>query len=441
MPREVHATSLGRHFRRLVQIGRAATCSIVFCLMFTTLLRAQERIRSVTEAPLIEAYHRSPEAFFYLGPFQESLQASAAVEYTDNVDLSENNKISDLSFSQALTLDTTWTISHLNQLEFAFGGELTEHFYGNGRNQTTFAVDPNSKLQFKFEFSNFKVTLYDNFSYTQNPTTDPTATNTANLNNLTDTIGIAVDTDLSVAILTLSGDVTYNNQSGTDVNNQETAQTTGSRETFRFGSALGFQLSPDITYGLNATASRSTGIHAANVNSLSFGPFIHGKLTRDFEFDFEIGGTLVGTKPPVDPSYYFSAAIRYRLQKHWQLFLSGSHELIFTTGTNLTEQNVFELGTRLDLTRTLGFSAAPFVNFGDVKTTDVGFANNTPESQGSYTQFGIEASLTWKLRKRWSTSLTYKYIRRESGATFFTGTNASQNYIQNNIAFSIGYAF
>jgi hypothetical protein len=409
--------------------------------MFATLLRAQERVRSVAEAPLIQAYRRTAEAFFYLGPFQESLQAAAAVQYTDNVDLSEHNKISDLSFSQALSLDTTWTISHLNQLQFAFGGELIEHFYGNGRNQTTFAVDPNSKLQFKFEFSNFKVTLYDDFSYTQNPTTDPTATNTANLNSLTNTIGMAVDTDLNIAILTLSGDVTYNNQSGTDVNNQTTADTTGSRESFRFGSALGFQLSPDITYGFNTTATRSTGSHSANVNSLSFGPFIHGKLTRDFQFDFEVGGTLVDTKPPVQPSYYFTAAIRYRLNKHWQLFLSGSHELIFTTGTNLTEQNEFGLGTQLDLTHTIALSVAPFVNFGDVKTTEVGSANNTPANQGSYTQFGIDAGLTWKLRKRWSTSLTYKYIRRESGATFFTGTNASQNYIQNTVALSIGYAF
>jgi len=425
----------------LLHVGRAATCSVVFCVTFTSLLRAQERVRSVAEAPLIEAYRRSPEAFFYLGPLQESLEASAAVQYTDNVDLSEHNKISDLSYSQGLTLSTTWTISHLNQLQFAFGGELIEHFYGNGRNQVNLAVDPNSKLQFKFEFSDFKVTLYDDFSYTQNPTTDPTATNTANLNSLTNTIGMAVDTDLTFAIFSLSGDVTYNNQSGTNVDNQTTADTTGSRESLRFGSTLGFQLSPDITYGLNATATRSTGSHSANVNTLNFGPFIHGKLTRDFEFDFEVGGSLVDTKPPVQPSYYFTAAIRYHLNKHWHLFLSGSHELIFTTGTDLTEQNEFGLGTQIDLTHTIAFAASSFVNFGDVKTNDVGFTTNTGANQGSYTQFGIDAGLTWKLRKRWSTSLTYKYIRRESGATFSTGTTASQNYIQNTIALSIGYAF
>jgi hypothetical protein len=441
MRREVHAGSLGKHFRRLVQIGRTATWAVVFCMLVGTSLRAQERVRSVTEAPLIEAYRRSPEAFFYLGPFQEFLQASAVVEYTDNVDLSEHNKISDLSYSERLTLDTTWTISHLNQLEFAFGGALTEHFYGNGRNMVTFAVDPNSKIEFKFEFSDFKVRLYDDFSYTQNPTTDPTATNTANLNSLTNTIGMAIDTDLTIAIFTLATDFTYNNQTGTDVNDQTTDATTGSRSTFRVAPSLGFQWSPDVSYGLNASATRSTGEHSANVNSLNFGPFLHGKLNRNVEFDFEVGGTLVDTKPPVQPSYYYSAALRYHVNKHWQFLLSGSHELIFTTGTSLTEQNEFDFATQIDLTRTLAFSAAPFVNFGDVKTNDNSLVLTPGENEGSYTQFGIDIGLTWKPRKRWSTSVSYRFIRRESGATFSTGTNASQSYIQNNISFSIGYAF
>ena len=77
-----------------------------------------------------------------------------------------------------------------------------------------------------------RVRLYDPFSYIQNPTTDPTATNTANLNSLTNTIGAVVDTDLNIAILSLSADYTYNNQSGTNVQGQTNPTTTGTRETF-----------------------------------------------------------------------------------------------------------------------------------------------------------------------------------------------------------------
>ena len=58
---------------------------------------------------------------------------------------------------------------------------------------------------------------------------------------------------------------------------------------------------------------------------------------------------------------------------------------------------------------------------------------------GPYTQLGLEAGLTWKPRKRWSTSLTYDYIRRESGSS--GAAAASDNYIQNTISLSLSYAF
>jgi opacity protein-like surface antigen len=410
------------------------------CLVLITSLPAQERVRtSVVQLP-IQSYRQSPEAFFYLGPLQEVVSGSLGVQFTDNVNLSEN-KISDLSFSLGLGLETTWVISHLNQLQFTIGGQVTENFYGNGRNQLTFALDPNSKIEFKFQVADFlQFRFYDQFSYDQNPTTDPTATNTANLNSFTNTIGAGVDADLNFAILSLSGDYSYNSQSGTNVQGQNNPTTTGTRETVRFVPALTFRASPTILYGINGAVTRSTGSHAANVNSLNVGPFINGKLSREFEFDLAAGITLVDTKPSIPSTYYYNLAIRYQITRHWQLIFSGSHDLIFTTGTNLTEENLFRLGTRMNLTRFITFSVSPFINFGDVKTTALG-VGNSGVNQGSYTLFGIEAGLDWNIRKRWSTGLTYNFVRRESGATFGTGTTASNNYIQNTIAFSIGYKF
>jgi hypothetical protein len=426
---------------RLFHHGCGATISFgLLCLVLITSSSAQELVRTSATLLPIQSFRRSPEAFFYLGPFQEVLTGSAGVQYTDNVNLTDTDRISDLSFTLGMGLNTTWVISHLNQLQFNFGGELTENFYGNGRSEVTFAVDPNSKIEFKFEVGEFLVRLYDDFSYTQNPTTDPTATNTTNLNSFTDTIGAAVDADLNIAVLTLSADYSYNSQSGTNVQGQANPDTTGTRESFRLGPTLTFRLSPAILYGLNATATRSTSTDAANVNSLNIGPFINGKLTKEFEFDLSGGLSLIDTKPSIAPTYYFSLAIRYQINRHCQLVFSGSHDLVFTTGTNLTEETVFKVGTQLDLTRWITFTVSPFINFGDVKTTDVGVINSGP-SEGSYTQFGIEAGLDWKLRKRWSTSLSYNFVRRESGSTAGTGTTASNNYIQNYLALSLSYAF
>jgi hypothetical protein len=425
---------------RLLSRFSPTVASGILYLALLTSLSAQERVRTAAEPLAIQAFARSPDAFFYLGPFQEVLTGTAGVQYTDNVNLTPANKISDLSYSQGLSLDTTWVISHLNQLQFTFGGLMTENFYGDGKSKLTFAIDPNSKIEFKFEVGDFKVRLYDQFSYTQNPTTDPTATDTANLNSVTNTLGAVIDANLNVAILSLSADYGYNSQSGTNAQGQANATTTGTRESFRVGPALTFRLSPEVLYGVNAVATRSTGIHAANVNSLNVGPFLNGKLSHSLDIDLAAGGTFVDTKPSISPSYFYSIALRYKAGRHLQVLFSGSHELIFTTATNLTEQNLFKVGTQFDITRAISFTLSPFVNFGDVKTTNQGVVNaNT--SEGNYTLFGLEVGLDWKFRKRWSSSLTYNYVRRESGATFGTGTPASNNYIQNTLAFSLSYAF
>ncbi len=431
----IHSVILFRHFRSAGPVTTLVPA--IFALALISSALAQERVRTSAVPLPIESFRRPPEEFFQLGPFQEELAGSAGVQYTDNVNLAATNKISNLSFYQGLGLNTVWILSHLNKLELNFGGQLIENFYGNGQTRVNFAVDPNTKIEFKFSIGETRVRLYEQFSYVQNPTTDPTATNTANLNSLTNTIGGVVEQDLGPVVLSLLGDFSYNNQSGSNSQGQDTAGTTGSRESFRVGPAATFQLSSTILYGVDAVATRSTGNNSANVNSLSAGPFIKGKLSRDFEFDLAAGVTLVDTTPSIPTDYYASAVLRYQFTHASQVVFSASHNLIFTTGTDLTEQNLFQLGVQTGITRFITVSVAPFLNYGEVLNQA---AVNNSVSQGPYTLFGIEAAVTWRPRKRWSTSLTYNYIRRESNSSVGNGTS-SNNYIQNTIALSVRYAF
>jgi len=428
----IRCKPFGKSLFRLARLLLVGAWLVYAMMLGATLLPAQELIRSSQGKLPIQSF-RNPEVSFHLGPFEETLGASADVEYTDNINLTDTDKISDLSFHQRLNLKTSWVISQLNQLQFNFGGQLIENFYGNGKSQVNFAVAPDSMIQLQFAVSNFLVRLYDRFSYVQNPTTDPTATNTANLNNLTNIIGVAVDANLGLAILSMSADYTYNNQSGSNAAGATNATTSGTRNTFRAGPTLTFSLSPEIFYGINSSASRSTGSDSANVNSLSFGAFVKGTLTRNFEFDLSGGINLIDTKPAIAPGYYFSADARYQIDRNWQLLLSASHDLIFTTGTGVTEETIFKAGTQLNLTRFLTLTGDGFVNIGDTKTnTATAIANGAV--QGKYTQYGADASVSWKLRKYWSSTLSYEFIRREADL-------AVNTYIQNTITFAISYSF
>jgi hypothetical protein len=412
---------------------------VILCLVHAPASRAQERVRTAAGQLKIESF-RNPEAFFRVGPFQEELTGSAGFEYTDNAGLTQTNKISRFSVYEALDLKTTWVISYLNRLEFDFAGQLREDFYGNGRSQLNVSIAPNSLVQFQFAISDFLVRLFDQFSYTQEPSSNPTATNTANLNSFTNTIGTVVDADLNLAILSLSADYTYNNQSGSTVQGQTNPATSGTRNSFRVGSSLSFRLSPAILYGLETTLTRTSGAStasgtgnlrgSANVNSLNVGPFIRGRLSQWTDFSLAAGATLVDTKPAVAPNYYLSAVVRHQFNPNWQLILSGSHDLIFTTGIDLTEEYLFKATTEFNLTRFITLTGSSFLGFGNEKTGS---------NPGNFKQYGLAAGVGWQPRRHLSTALTYEFIRREAGSA--AAGSAANSYLQNLISFQINYTF
>ena len=186
MPRDHCISYTVIPFFRFLRFHSVTISTVILCLFQITSLRAQERVRTAAQQLEIESF-RNPLTFFRIGPLEEVLIGSVGVGYTDNANLTPTAKVSDLSFTQELSLNSTWVISHLNELQFNFAGQVTENFYGNGQNVVNFAISPGSLIQFKFAVSNVRVRLYDQLANVQNPTTDPTATDVANLNSFTNT--------------------------------------------------------------------------------------------------------------------------------------------------------------------------------------------------------------------------------------------------------------
>jgi hypothetical protein len=415
----------------------------VLCLVYATALPAQERVRTAAAKLEIESFRR-PETFFRLGPFEEELTGSTGFEFTDNSSLAQTGKLSRFSLLEGFDLLTRWRLSHINELEVKFGGRLREDFYGNGKNNVNFSIAPDSLVQFKFAVSDVQVRLYDHFSYTQEPTTNPTATNTAYLNSLTNTLGAEVREDFNLAIVSFSSDYTYNNQSGSNASGQSNPSTSGTRNTFRVGSSVAFRWTPTVLYGIETTLTRSTGSSggsttgasttgaSANINSLNIGPFVRGRLSRLTDFDLAAGAILVDTKPSFAPTYYLSAVVRHQFNPNLRLILSGSHDLVFSTGTDLVEESVFRAVTEFNLTRFITFTAAPSLLLGDARATP--HRTNFQNVQGNFKDYVFEASVGWKPRRHLTTAITYDFRRRDA-------TSAGGSYSQNTISFGINYVF
>jgi hypothetical protein len=435
MPQDCIVSRATRFFRWRC----AFMVSVVPCLVPITASQAQERIRTAAAELEIQEF-RKPETFVRIGPFQEELTGYTGLDFTDNSNIVHTGKISRVSIFEGFALDTLWALSHINRLEFNFGGKLSEDFYGNGRSNVNFSIAPNSQLQFKFAVDDVQVRLYDNFSYTQDPTTNPVASNTTYLNSLNNVIGAEVKKDLNRAVFTLSGDYSYNNQSGANAQGQTTGSSNGTRNTFRVGSSLGFRWSPTVLYGIETSLSRTTGSSqgttgvSANINSLNLGPFIRGAITRLTDFDLGVGATLLDAKPSVPPTCYLLAALRHQFNRNFQVILSGSHDLIFTTGTDITEEYVFQASTQINLTRFITFTANPNLLLGDsrIPPNQVNFQNGT--ISGNFKEYAIGASLRWKPRRRLSAEVSYDFRRRDAEAK-------NGSYDQNRIVFQINYVF
>jgi hypothetical protein len=419
--------------------------SVVPCVFPITAAQAQERIRTAARELEIQEF-RKPETLVRLGPFQEVLTGFTGIDFTDNSSLTQTGKISRVSIFEGFSLDTIWALSHINQLEFNFGGRLREDFYGNGTSNVNFSIAPDSQLQFRFAIDDVQVRLYDNFSYTQDPSTNPVASNTTYLNSFNNTLGAEIKKDLNQAIFTLSADYSYNNQSGANAQGQTTGSSTGTRNTFRVGSSLGFRWSPTVLYGIETSISRTTGSSAAitglppgtapsaNINSLNVGPFIRGQITRLTDFDFGVGATLLDAKPSVPPTGYFQATLRHQFNRNFQMILSASHDLIFTTGTDITEEYVFQAATEFNLTRFITFTANPNLLLGDsrIPPNQVNFQNGT--IGGNFKEYAIGTSLRWTPRRHLSATLSYDFRRRDAEA-------ANGSYSENRILFQINYVF
>jgi len=440
MPQDrcIHSRA-ARLFRLRCTFMISVVISVVLGLVPITASQAQERIRSAARELEIQGF-RKPETFVRLGPFQEELTGYTGIDITDNSNIVHTGKISRVSIFEGFNLNTIWTLSHINQLEFNFGGRLREDFYGNGTSNVNFSIAPDSQLQFKFAIDDVQVRLYDNFSYTQDPTTNPVAANTTYLNSFNNIIGGEVKKDLNQAIFTLSGDYSYNNESGTNAQGQTTGSSSGTRNTFRVGSSLGFRWSPTVLYGIETTLSRTSGSSrgtpgvSANVNSINVGPFIRGAITRLTDFDLGVGATLLDARPSVPPTYYLLAVLRHQFNRNFQLILSGSHDLIFTTGTDITEEYAFAAATELKLTRFITFTANPNLILGDsrIAPNQVNFQNGT--IGGNFKEYAIGASLRWKPRRHLSATVSYDFRRRDAEV-------ANGSYSQNRILFEINYVF
>jgi hypothetical protein len=403
----------------------ACLCGIAG-LFGATAVHAQEAVRYSLSRQLLTAPRPTIRpSFFALGPFTTQLDASLGVSADDNAGLTKTDTHSELVFDQSLGLNMNWVISHLNELGFRFGGSISEVVGGvPGQKTFQFAIDPTSKIELRLFIGDFLIRFHNYLGYVQDPTLNPAVSGLSTLNQLTNTVGFAVDWDLTRLVLSAGLDYSYSTNLGGGGSGS-----TALRSTLRPTASAAFALTPTMRTGLETAYSASFGAGShSDVDAFAVGPFLRGKLTRFITLDLAAGLYLVHA-PNADPNnYYLSLNISQQLTRFLLYRASFARDLDFSGGSTLSENNGFTLGIQYLLRRNLTLGTSGTINFGKVIISNPGVG----VFPGSYVQYFATVELTWTLSRRFTTSLAYRFVDR----------NADQgSYKQNRVDFSFNYAY
>jgi hypothetical protein len=392
------------------------------------------------------------QTFVRAGPFSGTAALGVGYLYTDNANTTGTSgttgttgttgtgKVALNEIFEDLDVDLTWPLSPFNRIDLQLGGQLQENFYSNGTNALNLAIHPGSQIQLEARVGEFLLTAFERFTIIQDPVSDPSVAGQTNLNRLNNTIGAGVDLPLYRADFGLTFSYTYSDQfGGTATGGTATSGGEGGvlRNSFHLGSKMSFQLSPTLSYGLEANASYNSGEGRFDFYVFSLGPFIRGNITRLLEVDAGIGPLLSAGPAGEPPGYYGFLAVRYQLSRVLQLLAGVDHDTQFSSGLGVTQNTNVRLTVQASLTRQLAVTVGPYVNFG----TEI-----TGLFPGSYTQIGVTTEAEYRFTKRLTADLSYRFTKRNgSGTTGTTGTTGATgtggNYTQNLVSIGLNYHF
>lgn len=430
--------------------------ALLFLLFPAPAAQAQEPVRASLSRALgatnFEPYTES--ALLRFGPVQGNLDAGVSLYCTDNASLSNTSTRSRLQLNENLNLDLLWPFTVHNSLHLRLGASLGQVLVGSGGDQFSLALAPDSEISWALGIGDFRIRLYDRFAVIQDPTTDPTVTHVFDLNRFRNGAGTIIDWDLNKLVLTLLTDDTYVTQSARTDNQLPLASVTnGDRNTIRASLQAAYRLTPTVSLGPSFSASQSSGSSTTEIDAISPGAFLKVQLTRLTSFQLEGGINLFSTRYPdvgviflnqqhlPTSDYYLSTVLKNQVSRFINLSASVSHDIDYADGLNATRRTLVSVGANYRVNKRVWVDLGGYYENGTVLS---------PLNGGDYSRFGFSAGVTYRLGPKLSTALQYRYTQRSgnnSGFAFvsdghlFTEPASSGSYNQNEISFSVNYAF
>jgi hypothetical protein len=415
---------------------------------------AQEQTRPSLLRSTFQPFEPSKEgSLFAIGPLTGNVVASVGLQYNDNATVSNSNTQDQLASFEAIALDLRWPLTAQNTFSIAFGISFNQTLEGKSYGQpVNVSITPQSALEFKFTIGEVRFDLFDRFSLVQDPTSNVTATNTALLNQFSNTAGLRADWDLKKLIFTAEVSDTYVTQNPTSGNNNDqTASTTsGNRNTVNVSFLPTLVVTPTCYTGPEFTYTNSSVSGGISTESEQVGWFLRGQLTPLLSFDLAGGVQFISQTETTSsvpqqnvPSttYYVQATASEQVTRYFGLIGLVSHTTDYD-GLNFTEQTEVSLTGQYRIARPLELTGSFSYYNGKTLSGSV---------IGPFQLYMAQAAANLRLGRRSSITFSYRYTNRSSdqssrillsnGTVVPVSSTNTGSYNQNVFTVSFNYTF
>ena len=237
----------------------------VSMLLAARLATAQDSLRNSMAGDAAAAassqQQMSQNYTYKMGDFRLLVAPSMEMDWNDNVLITRTNTLSDFVLQPSLQLSGSYPLTQRNLLSLSVGVGYLDYLKDSTNNRLT--VTSGSELSFDTYIKDFLINFHDRFSLVDNSSSEATVAGTASYGSFMNTAGLTATWDLEDFVLTL-GYYHLNTLSSSS----EFSYLDHSSELPL--ARAGLHLRPDLTAGLELTASYTTYDHAVLNNNESY---------------------------------------------------------------------------------------------------------------------------------------------------------------------------
>ncbi len=405
--------------------GPTPLLCLLFCLWAAGpfLGLAQEEDGGTTSAEATTAPGKGAAADQYYnfkaGPVLFRLDGSGSVAYNDNINLSQNQRLSDIIVTPELNVKSIYPVTDSNTLEMDVGFGYEKYIFHPDAGGSGLIITPDSALQFNLYVGDVKINFHDRFSLQRDPLPFGQLSNITSFERFENTAGVLVDWRL--------GDLIWS--SGYDY---EDFWVTNA--SFRyldhhsdiFTQKLTFVLSPTLQAGISATYTMldyddTDGTVENNGNGFEVGPFVAAQITENFavnagcgiDYTTYSGGGTNDDQEDLD-SWYATLGFSHRINPQMMESLTVGRDALDGITSNFTERNYGKYMLHWNFADK--WSASPYLLFENLSDSEAAERENA-------NRLGAGFTIDHQLSEKGAIQFGYDYIVKDSD-------NADASYYQ-----------